>query len=147
MALRPEGAGHLLRDVHAAPALVIQADPACSSSASRRIAGSSLPRAEARRRIPRQALGLKEYPSGASACKISDKVTAASSLGDSPMLRIKSSVRNAPSVSHVNVGVGPSVFLRHRHRGPRLCDTDDRIEDRLEVEALIRAEGPDNVMR
>ena len=53
------------------------------------------------------------------------------------MLRIESAVRNAPSLSHVNVGVGPAVFLRHRHLGPRLDDADDRFEDRFEVEAPV----------
>ena len=75
--------------------------------------------------------------SGTLACKIADKVDAASPLGDSPMLRIESAVRNAPSLSHVNVGVGPAVFLRHRHLGPRLDDPDDRFEDRFEVEAPV----------
>ena len=46
-------------NIHAAPTLVVQADAACRSKASRRISGSSLPRAEALRRIPRQAFGLK----------------------------------------------------------------------------------------
>ena len=34
-------------------------NPACRSKASRKTVGSSLPRAEARRRIPEQALGVK----------------------------------------------------------------------------------------
>ena len=34
-------------------------NPACRSKASRKTVGSSLPRAEARRRIPKHALGVK----------------------------------------------------------------------------------------
>ena len=59
MLLGAEGSGHPLGNVHPTAALVVQADAACRSKASRRISGSSLPRAEALRRIPRQAFGLK----------------------------------------------------------------------------------------
>ncbi len=53
------------------------------------------------------------------------------------MLRVESAVRNAPSVTHVAVGVGPAVFIRHRHLGPRLTDADDFFEDFFEIEALV----------
>ena len=53
--------------------------------------GSSLPRFEALCRIPRQAFGLKQYFSGAFAIKICDKEDAFSSLGYSPVLRVKHS--------------------------------------------------------
>ena len=53
------------------------------------------------------------------------------------MLTVESSVSNAPSVSHVAVGVGPSVFLRHRHLGIRFDKPDDRFEDGLEVVAGV----------
>ena len=59
MCLCTEGAGHFLRHVHPAPALVVQADAACRSNAIRSTSGSSLPRTEALRRIPRHAFGLK----------------------------------------------------------------------------------------
>lgn len=51
--LGAERPGHADRNVHAAPALVVQTDVACRSRARRRTSGSSLPRAEARRRIPK----------------------------------------------------------------------------------------------
>ena len=52
-------------------------------------------------------------------------------------MRVKSAVRNAPLLSHVQVGVGPEVFFRHRHLGARLLDPDDRFEDGFEVLALV----------
>ena len=57
--LCPQGAGHVIRHVHPLPALVVQADAACRSNAIRSTSGSSLPRTEALRRIPRHAFGLK----------------------------------------------------------------------------------------
>ena len=62
------------------------------------------------------------------------------------MLRVKSAVRNAPLLSHVQVGVGPEVFLRHRHLGARLLDPDDRFEDGLEVLSVIGAERAGDVL-
>ena len=55
--LRHQGSRLILGYLYAGGALRVYADsrPACRSSASRRIAGSSLPRLEALRRIPRQA--------------------------------------------------------------------------------------------
>ena len=67
--LRTECPGHILGHIHAGAALVVQDDfscasdisaaAACRSSAAFSTGGSSLPRTEARRRIPRHALGLK----------------------------------------------------------------------------------------
>ena len=57
--LRPEGAGDTVRHIHAVSALIVQADAACRSSAFLRSSGSSLPRTEALRSIPRHAFGLK----------------------------------------------------------------------------------------
>ena len=63
MLLRTEGSGHIFGHIHAGATLVVQDDPssaaACRSSAAFSTGGSSLPRAEARRRIPRHAFGLK----------------------------------------------------------------------------------------
>ena len=60
--LCPESGDHLLGHIHPLPALVVQADSsaaACRSSAAFSTGGSSLPRTEALRRIPRHAFGLK----------------------------------------------------------------------------------------
>ena len=46
---------------------------------------------------------------------------------------IKNSIRDAPSVSHIVIGVGPSFLLRRRHRGGRFFNTDDGFEDCFEV--------------
>ena len=62
MLLCPECSGHLLGHIHPLPALVVQAESsaaACRSSAAFSTGGSSLPRTEALRRIPRHAFGLK----------------------------------------------------------------------------------------
>ena len=50
--LGAEGSRDFMGNLHADAALVVQADAACRSSASRSTSGSSLPRAEALRRIP-----------------------------------------------------------------------------------------------
>ena len=91
MSFGSECASYFLRHVHSVATLVVQADCACRSRAAFSSGGSSLPRFEALRRIPRQAFGLKQYFSGAFAIKICDKVDAFSSLGDSPVLRVKHS--------------------------------------------------------
>ena len=87
--LRPESSGHIFGHIHPFSALVVQAQAAWRSRAFFSRTGSSLPRAEALRSIPRQAFGLKEYFSGTLACKICDKVDALSALGHSPVLSIK----------------------------------------------------------
>ena len=61
-------------------------------------------------------------------------------------MRIKSSVRKAPSVAHVYVGVGPAVTVRRRHRGLRNHNTDDFFEDALEVATLAGAENSENIL-
>ena len=61
-------------------------------------------------------------------------------------MRVKSAVRNAPLLSQVQVGVGPEVFLRHRHLGARLLDSNDRFEDGLEVLSVVGAERAGDVM-
>ena len=61
-------------------------------------------------------------------------------------MRINSSVRKAPSVAHVYVGVGPAVTVRRRHRGLRNHNTDDFFEDALEVAALAGAENSENIL-
>ena len=55
VAFRTERVRHILSQVHPLPALVVQAESACLSKALASISGSSLPRAEALRRIPRHA--------------------------------------------------------------------------------------------
>ena len=152
--LRDQRAGHILGDVNAAVALGVYADncSACRSRAAFRIAGSSFPRLEALRRIPRQAFGLKKYVSGTFSSKICDKKDSCPALGNTPELSVEKPVSHAPSVSQVHVGVGPSVFTRRRHLGGRLFNADDRFEDRLEVCAAVAAEGaghvlPDDVSR
>ena len=67
-------------------------------------------------------------------------------MGNSPVLRVKSSVRNAPSVSQVKVGVGPSCLFRHRHLGVRLDDANDRFEDGFEVFAFVGGESAGDIL-
>lgn len=61
--------------------------------------GNALPRRDALVRIPRQARALKKYFSGTSTSKICDKSDSFATLGDSPMLSVKLSPSQAPSVS------------------------------------------------
>lgn len=70
-------------------------------------------------------------------CKICDKVDAFSALGYAPPLRIKNSIRDAPSVSQIVVSVGPAFFIRRRHLGGRFFNTDDGFEDCLEVLSFV----------
>jgi hypothetical protein len=65
---------------------------AASASAEANCSGSSRPRRSARRRIPRHALGLKEYFGGTDASKISDNEHATAALGDSEVLSVKDAV-------------------------------------------------------
>ena len=131
MVLRHQRPGHVIGDVHAAVALGIYADnsAACRSSAAFRIPGSSFPRLEALRRIPRQAFGLKEYVSGTFSSKICDKKDSCPALGNTPELSVEKPVCHGPSVSQVHVGIGPAVFTRRRHLAGRLFDADDLFED------------------
>src|SRR5699024_3869876 len=55
----PQSAGDAVRHIHTVSTLVVQADAACRSRAFFRSSGSSLPRTEALRSIPRHAFGLK----------------------------------------------------------------------------------------
>ena len=62
MCLCTENGGHLFGHIHPLPTLIVQAyssAAACRSSAAFSTGGSSLPRTEALRRIPRHAFGLK----------------------------------------------------------------------------------------
>jgi hypothetical protein len=59
------------------------------SKAARSIGGSSFPLFSARRRIPRAALGLKEYFCGTSPSKMPDNEHTAAALGHSKVLSVK----------------------------------------------------------
>lgn len=113
-----------------------------------------MPRAAARFRIPKQALGLKEYFSGTESSKICDKRESSTTLGRarsdqiatviddglSPKLRVMYSPSNAP-VSHFRVEdscAWPGSVFRQRHkRRFRLRDPDDFGKDRLEVFSFV----------
>ena len=86
-----------------------------SSSASFYIGGSSLPRRFARRRIPSQARLLKKHFSGASGCKIDDKVDAISSLGHAPVFRSLNAPCEGVMISHDLAGVEPFSLRRFRN--------------------------------
>ena len=59
--------------------------------------------------------------------------------GGLPVLSIKNSVSNAPSVSDVTVGIGPSVLWNLRHNGCRLDDFNEFFEDDTEVLTFVAA--------
>ena len=86
-----------------------------SSNASFYIGGSSLPRRSARRRIPSQARLLKKHFTGASGCKIDDKVDAISSLGHAPVFRSLNAPCEGVMISHDLAGVKPFSFRRLRN--------------------------------
>jgi hypothetical protein len=67
---------------------------AAASSARNKAAGNSRPRFSARRRIPRQAVGLKKYLGGTSPGSVStsDNEHTAATLGDSEPLSVKNAV-------------------------------------------------------
>lgn len=108
-------------------------------SAASSISGKRLPRRSARRKIPSHALALKEYLAGALSSKIEDKVDAAATLGDAPVLSIKNSVSKAPSVSDVTVVhvLDPRALARHRHVLTGRAEGDD--VDRLDLSAAHAA--------
>lgn len=109
---------------------------ACRTSAAFSAAGSSLPRFSARRSIPRQAFGLKEYLSGTFSCKIEDNKYTPPSLCDSPALR---GIEDAPGeriiVSHDLTGSEPFSVRRHRNICRSVCDFGKALEDLPEVKA------------
>ena len=143
MCFRTESSGYIVRYFYRLSTLVVQADCACRSSAAFSSGGSSLPRFEALCRIPRQALGLKQYFSGAFAIKICDKEDTFSSLGDSPVLRVKHSPGNGETVCHdVSCGSPP---LMSRNRNGFVPDPAQSFEDAPEVLALVRRERSGDV--
>ena len=86
-----------------------------SSYTSYNIGGSSLPRRFALRRIPSQAVLLKEHLAGASACKIDDKVDSISSLGDAPVFRPLNAPCEGVMISQDLSRVEPFPFRRLRN--------------------------------
>ena len=85
-----------------------------SSKASLNIGGRSFPRRSALRRIPSQALLLKQYLSGTLPCKICDKVDAISSLGHAPVFRPLNAPCDGEMISHDLAGVEPFSLWRFR---------------------------------
>lgn len=79
----------------------------CCSSAVFNSSGNCLPRRDARRKMPSQALRLKKYFSGTHACKIEDKRDAQATLGNAPVLGIHSSPRQRVVVCQNCPGAGP----------------------------------------
>ena len=117
-----------------------------------------MPRFSARFKIPRQAVGLKEYFSGTESSKICDKRESTTTLGCtcfdqvatvvndglSPKLRVMYSPSKAPGSKIIveDSGTGPRSVFRQRHRrGFRLRDADDFGEDALEVLAFVVFSG------
>ncbi len=107
-----------------------------SSYASINIGGSSLPLRFALRRIPSQAVLLKEHLAGASACKIDDKVDSISSLGHAPVFRSLNAPCEGVMVSHDFPGVEPLSLRRFRNRNGIVADSDERFKDCLEVSSF-----------
>lgn len=140
---RTKSCGYIVRYFYRLSALVVQADCACRSRAAFSSGGSSLPRFEALCRIPRQALGLKQYFSGAFAIKICDKEDAFSSLGDSPVLCVKYSPGNGETVCH-DVACG-SPSLMSRNRNGLVLDPAQAFKDAPEILALVGTERSGDV--
>ena len=132
---RTKSCGYIVRYFYGLSTLVVQADCACRSRAAFSSGGSSLPRFEALCRIPRQALGLKQYFSGAFAIKICDKEDAFSSLGDSPVLCVKHSPGNGETVCQYLSCVCP--FLTSRNRNAFVLDPAQTFENCSEILAII----------
>ena len=108
--------------------------------ASRSIGGNALPRRFARRRIPSQAVLLKEHFAGASACKIDDKVDTISSLGHAPVFRSLNAPCNGEMISHDLSCVEPASLRRFRNRKGIIAEVDKRLEDGAEVGAFRAGE-------
>ena len=60
-------------------------------------------------------------------------------------MRVKNAVRQAPTVSDVTVGIGPSILRNIRHNGCRLDDFDDFFEDDAPVVSFRAAEGSGHI--
>ena len=120
---------------------------ACRSSAILSTSGSSFPRFCARRSIPRQAFGLKQYFSGASACKIEDNKYTFPSLCDAPPLR---GVEDAPgesiTVAHDLPGRQPASSRRQRNICFGFLDADEAFEDLPEVLPIVRGQRARHVL-
>ena len=87
--------------------------PACTSSATLSKSGSSLPRRPALLKIPAQALGDKEYLTGASASKICDKEHSPAPLCRSEILGIVHDPSDVSASASHHAGTCPSPRSRH----------------------------------
>ena len=96
--------------------------------------------------MPSQALLLKQYFSGASACQICDKVDAISSLGHAPVFRALNAPCDGEMISHDLPGAKPLSFWRFRNRKGIVAEGDERLEDGAEVCASGGGEQPGDVM-
>jgi hypothetical protein len=86
-------------------------------SASRSIGGRALPRRSARRKIPAQALGDKEYFTGASPSKIHDKKDSPASLCRSEILGVVHAPSEVNASASYHSSVCPSPSSRKRNFG------------------------------
>lgn len=96
--------------------------------------------------MPSQALLLKQYFSGASACNICDKVDAISSLGHAPVFRALNAPCDGEMISHDLPGAKPLSFWRFRNRKGIVAEGDERLEDGAEVCASGGGEQPGDVL-
>ena len=101
---------------------------ACCSSAVLSIGGKSLPRRSARRKIPRQAFGDKEYLAGAFASKICDKKDAPAPLCCSEILGVVHAPSEVNASASYHPGVCPPSRTRHWNFG--VCE---RFQHSLKV--------------
>jgi hypothetical protein len=93
-----------------------------ATRAASKCVGNFLPRLSARRSIPAAAFGLKEYFGWAWGSKMSDNVDTAASLGDSEVLAVQHSPRQA------------------------IPEVGKRFEDRAHVLTFVRRQEARNVL-
>ena len=117
-----------------------------SSSASFSMGGSVFPRFAALRRIPSQAVLLKEHFSGALASKIEDYVDTISSLGHAPVFRSLNAPCEGVMIAQDFSGVQPFSLRRLRDRNGIIAQGDTAFEDGSEVSAFVAGKETGHVL-
>jgi hypothetical protein len=122
--------------------VVYHSKHAFASSAAFSIGGSSLPRAFARRKIPAQALGDKEYFGGAPSSKIRDSQQAFSSLWHSVMLSVLADPSEINASPSNHSGVCPFAGSRHWNFG-----FTERLDDGFITTPPVNAKDAGDVLK
>ena len=108
--------------------------------------GSVFPRFAALRRIPSQAVLLKEHFSGALASKIEDYVDTISSLGHAPVFRSLNAPCEGVMIAQDFSGVQPFSLRRLRDRNGIIAQGDTAFEDGSEVSAFVAGKETGHVL-